>query len=85
MYSSTKGKNMKLATGIYTHIINGSKWLIVSKKAITNLTKEYRALIDEAEMVDNNWVGVDLSGENDNEYDLTKQRVILCATDGRGW
>ena len=74
---------MKLATGIYTQIINGSKWLIVSKKAITNLTKEYRALIDEVEMVDNNWVGVDLSGENDNEYDLTKQRVILWATEGR--
>ena len=74
---------MKLAQGIYTYIINGSKWLVVSKKALDNLTADYRSLIDDERMLGNLWAAVDLSGQSDSEYDLTRQRVVLFATDGQ--
>ena len=83
--SLTKGNNMKLATGIYTQIINGSKWLIVSKKAMSNLTANYKSLFDAKEMIDNAWGAVDLSGTEDGWYNTSKAKVIVDAENGRGW
>jgi len=76
---------MKLATGIYTQIINGNKWLIVSNKALSNLTADYKSLFDGNEMMDNGWGAVDLSGNEDGWYNASKAKVIVDAQNGRGW
>lgn len=76
---------MKLATGIYTQIINGNKWLIVSNKAVSNLTADYKLLFDDNEMIGNGWGAVDLSGSEDSWYNTTKAKVIVDAQNGRGW
>ena len=76
---------MKLATGIYTQIINGNKWLIVSNKAMSNLTADYKALFDDNEMMDNGWGAVDLSSNEDSWYNTTKAKVIVDAQNGRDW